>query len=130
MKIYVVTSGSWEDYGINKVFLSKKAAENYCNYWNMFEDDEDELLRIEEWDDSSDETFVPPKYARVTLYDDYIIYIDPTDELNDTEVTVEDSWCSIEFTIDITSCNSREDIEKIARETVELKYPHWKEGKI
>ena len=130
MKIYVVTSGSWEDYEIDKVFSSKEAAENYCNYWNMFEDDEDDFCNIEEWDDSSDETFVHPKYVKVTLYDDYTLVIDPTDKLKDTEITVEDNWGSIEFSLDITSCKSREDIEKLARETVESKYPHWKEGKI
>lgn len=129
MKVYVVTSGSWEDYGINKVFLSKEAAESYCSYWNMFEND-DNFCNIEEWDDSSDETFVRPKYVRVTLYDDDTLVIDPIDKLKDTEITVEDNWGSIEFSLDITSCNSREDIEKLARETVESKYPNWKAGEI
>jgi hypothetical protein len=129
MKIYVVTSGSWEDYGIDKVFLSKEAAESYCRYQEKFYD-YDDRCSVEEWDDSSDETFIPPKYSRVTLYDDYTIVIDPADNLEKTELTTEDNWSSIELSLDITSCNSREDIEKLARETVESKYPHWKEGKI
>lgn len=129
MKVYVVTSGTWEDYEINKVFLSKEAAENYCKYFEKLSYYEDRCS-IEEWDDSSDKTFVPPKYAMVTLYDDYTIVIDPADRLEKTELTIEGEWCSLKFSLNITSCNSREDIEKLARETVESKYPNWKEGKI
>lgn len=131
MKIYVVASGLGEDYGINKIFLSKEAAENYCNYWNMFENDEDEHMIMEEYDDYSHNTAnVFYKYARVILYNDDSIRIDPAIKPKETEVTGTKYWYSINFTIDITSCNSREDIEKLARETVESKYPHWKEGKI
>lgn len=130
MKIYVVTSGPWEDYGINKVFLSKEAAENYCNYWNMFEDDEDELLRIEEYNDSSKEPIEFPKYARVTLNYDGEFTSYPADSMENTSLYDGCYITSISFSIDITSCESREDIEKLARETVESKYPHWKEGKI
>ena len=130
MKIYVVTSGSWEDYGINRVFLSKEAAESYCNYWNMFEDDEDELLGIEEYDDSSKESIEFSKYARVTLDYDGTFTSYPADSIENTSLYDGYYMTSISFSLDITACNSREDIEKLARETVESKYPHWKEGKI
>ena len=37
MIIYVVTSGSYSDYGIDKVFLSKEKAESYVAYkWGRF----------------------------------------------------------------------------------------------
>jgi len=133
MKIYVVTSGSWEDYGINKVFLSKEAAENYCNCWNMFEDDEDdegEHMRIEEYNDSSKEPIEFYKYARVTLDYDGTFTSYPADSMENTSLYDGYFMTSISFSLDIAACNSREDIYKLARETVESKYPHWKEGKI
>ena len=42
MKIYVVTSGFYSDYHIEKVFTDKKAAEAYCRERNIccFEEDE------------------------------------------------------------------------------------------
>lgn len=130
MKIYVVTMGSWDEYEIVKVFLNKKAAESYCNCWNMFRDEDYTILRIEERDDSSKESIKFPKYARVTLNCNGKFKFYPADSMGNT--ALHDDYCitSISFFLDITSCNSREDIEKLARETVESKYPNWKEGKI
>ena len=131
MKIYVVTRGSWEDYGIDKVFSSKEAADNYCNYWNMFEDDdEDNFFSIGEYEDSSGEKFKHQRYARVTFDELDGMYTAPSDTWEESYVDNSICGISLEFSLDITSCNSREDLEKLARETVESKYPHWKEGKI
>lgn len=52
MKIYIVTSGEYDDYAIEAVFLDKRKAENYCRYHTngMW------ALKIEEHD-SKDETY-------------------------------------------------------------------------
>ena len=46
MKIYVVTSGCYSDYGIRGVFLDKEKAELYCKYHSGCYDD----FRVEEYD--------------------------------------------------------------------------------
>ena len=50
MKIYVVTSGCYSDYHIEKVFTNKNAAEAYCREQNICCFEENEYsARIEEY---------------------------------------------------------------------------------
>lgn len=39
MKIYIVTSGCYSDYGINAVFTDKELAEKYCTAHNKYPDE-------------------------------------------------------------------------------------------
>lgn len=47
--IYIVTSGSYSEYGINAVFDEENLAQKYCDTFNEGRDDYDRL-EIEEWD--------------------------------------------------------------------------------
>lgn len=54
MKIYVVTSGYYCDYHIEKVFADKKAAEAYCKGRNLYNFGDDEYsANIEEYETGS-----------------------------------------------------------------------------
>lgn len=57
MKVYVVTSGSYSDYSINRVFLDKEKAEKYVD---MCEDSE-----IEEYETDDDKEINEIKYVRI-----------------------------------------------------------------
>jgi len=48
MKIYIVTSGDYSTYGINAVFTTRQAAEDYVEIWNRASSDTD-WASIEEW---------------------------------------------------------------------------------
>lgn len=52
-KVYIVTSGSYSDYGINRVFKDKRKAEVWCAEKNT--EYEWEEYRIEEYEYSDDE---------------------------------------------------------------------------
>lgn len=54
MKIYVITSGMYSDYGIEAIFLDKEKAENYVKYHGSGGYYGD-LPSIEEWDTSDEE---------------------------------------------------------------------------
>ena len=58
MKIYVVTSGCYSDYHIERVYTDKAAAEAYCNTMDLYNlyDDEDSP-RIEVYETSEAEKF-------------------------------------------------------------------------
>jgi hypothetical protein len=49
MKIYIVTSGQYSDYGIRCVFLSREKAQNYVRY-HQSAFDPDYSYRVEEYD--------------------------------------------------------------------------------
>lgn len=51
MKVYIVTYGSYSDYGIDAVFLDREKAAFYCDVHNKGHYDEH---RIEEWDTKDD----------------------------------------------------------------------------
>lgn len=64
-KVYVVTSGSYSDYGIDKIFLNKEKAEGYHElikrtHWDVND--------IEEYDLSDDEVFTPYYYIEFIYY--------------------------------------------------------------
>lgn len=52
MKIYVVTSGSYSEYFIEKVYLSKENADKYCSIYAKNNSTE---YRVEEYETSDDE---------------------------------------------------------------------------
>lgn len=58
--VYIVTSGTYSDYGIEKVFLDKKKADLYCSCHNDCE--------IEEWEISDNMIITPMNELRVTVY--------------------------------------------------------------
>lgn len=62
-KVYLVSSGDYSDYSIERIFLSKEKAEAYmkvsnCNYLN----------ELEEYELSDDKIFTPCYYIQVTYY--------------------------------------------------------------
>lgn len=62
-KVYLISSGSYSDYNIERIFLSKEKAEAYmkvsdCNYLN----------EIEEFELSDDKIFTPCHYINITYY--------------------------------------------------------------
>ena len=71
MKIYVVTSGQYSDYGINGVFTVKEKAQKYVDIYNACEADYDSA-RIEEYEadiiDVSGFWFGVSKYDTGKLY--------------------------------------------------------------
>lgn len=50
-KVYIVTSGSYSDYGIRRVFLDGEKAHKYASYHNDYE--------VEEWDTYDNEIVTP-----------------------------------------------------------------------
>lgn len=58
-KVYIVSSGSYSDYNIRKIFLSKEKAEAYHKVC-----DDCDLNDIEVYDTSDDEIIVPITYCR------------------------------------------------------------------
>lgn len=64
-KAYVVTSGSYSDYGIDRIFLSKEKAEAYHELIKRTHYDVND---IEEYDLSDDEVFTPYYYIEFVYY--------------------------------------------------------------
>jgi hypothetical protein len=63
MKVYVITSGSYSDYGIDKVFLDKEKAEKYVE---LSKDKWDEpRIEIYETDENDNAEIKPIKYVNV-----------------------------------------------------------------
>lgn len=60
MKVYIVTSGEYSDYGIDRVFTDKENAELYCA---MHESDYDQPT-VEEWDADDVEIEATKPYMR------------------------------------------------------------------
>ena len=68
MKIYVVTAGEYSDYHIERIFLDKEKADNFCKYHsgdNIFWED---TMRVTEYE-TSDDIYQEPKesYEIITL---------------------------------------------------------------
>lgn len=60
MKIYIITSGAYSDYGIERVFLSEEKAKSYCELHNE--------CRIEEYDTFDDNYIIPEEVGiRATI---------------------------------------------------------------
>jgi hypothetical protein len=57
MKVYIITSGEYSDYGIDKVFIDKEKAEE----WIRLNQRRYDVPKIEEWN-TSDESFIIGKY--------------------------------------------------------------------
>jgi hypothetical protein len=70
MKIYLVSSGEYSDYGIRKVFLNEENAQKYAKNHSGEYDDE---YQVEEWDAvDSDESFTLQEFYYVSAcYDVY-----------------------------------------------------------
>lgn len=64
-KAYVVTSGSYSDYGIDRIFLNKEKAEAYHDLIKRTHYDVND---IEEYDLSDDEVFTPYYYVEFVYY--------------------------------------------------------------
>lgn len=64
-KVYVVTSGSYSDYGIDKIFLDKEKAETYHELIKRTNYDVND---IEVYDLSDDEVFIPYYYIEFVYY--------------------------------------------------------------
>lgn len=66
-KVYIVSSGSYSDWGIKKIFLNKEKAEAYHNACSDYD-----LNEIDEYDTSDDEIIIPIPYCEVTyrVFDD------------------------------------------------------------
>jgi hypothetical protein len=88
MKIYIVTSGEYSEYGIDRIFLDKEKAEKYVelsqNAWNS--------TRLEEWETSDDEqideiTYIYAHYSKDCKYksDSITVEIRKTNSLDDKE---------------------------------------------
>jgi hypothetical protein len=71
MKIYLVSSGEYSDYGIRKIFLNEENALKYANTHNRKYED----YQVEEWDAvDSEENFILQEFKYVTVY--YNVYED------------------------------------------------------
>ena len=64
-KVYLVTYGSYSDYCIDKIFLSKEKAETY---YNLIKNTTYDVNDIEEFDLSDDEVFTPYYYIEFKYY--------------------------------------------------------------
>lgn len=56
-KVYVVTSGEYSGYCIEKVFLNKSKAEKYCKYHKNY--------YIEEYEPADDNIYTPMSYVKI-----------------------------------------------------------------
>lgn len=72
MIIYVVTEGSYSDYGIDKVFLSKEKAEHYVKYMNGKYSYGD--YRVETYETADEKYKIQPLYAKIKM--DFMYRID------------------------------------------------------
>ena len=72
MKIYVITSGSYSDYRIERVFTDKAKAKAYCKHESSLY--LHEKCEIEEFDSSDD--WIPPKLNKSYLRD-AVLHVDP-----------------------------------------------------
>jgi hypothetical protein len=89
MKIYIVSSGEYSDYGIDRIFLDEEKAKRYVelsqNGWNS--------TRLEEWETSDDEqideiTYIYAHYSKGCKYrssDSMAVEIRKTNGLDDRE---------------------------------------------
>lgn len=88
MKVYVVTRGSYSDYGISKVFLDKKKAERYVKL-SQHQWDTPRIETYETHDDSIIEkiTYVDANYSKGRDSDDVELNVDIkiTNSLDETE---------------------------------------------
>lgn len=73
MKVYIVTSGEYSDYGIRRVFTDKERAELYCA---MHESDYD-APEVEEWDADDVEIDSSKPYMRR-----WVASVSPSGEMN------------------------------------------------
>lgn len=64
MKVYVVTSGEYSDYGIEKVFLSKEKADIYCNLHNARSYS---TCVVEEYETDDETIYTPMSYAEFSI---------------------------------------------------------------
>lgn len=61
MKVYIITSGIYSDYRINRVFLDKNKANEYAEWLN------DDHVTVEEYDTSDNDYINKQYHVRVTL---------------------------------------------------------------
>ena len=118
MKIYVVMSGEWEDEGINKVYLSKQKAQEYCHEMNLLlpEDDPD-ICRVITWGTDDDKPIPNNKWAQVMSYFcETIDFIDYTGGPQEPHV---DSEGMLTFTIDVSTCKNYSEVMELAEKTLE-----------
>lgn len=95
-KVYVVTSGSYSDYGIDRIFLNKEKAETYHELIKRTHYDVND---IEEYDLSDDEVFTPYYYI------EFVYYIPGMeDKYGRTRIKGRPSLFGGEYYIDIYKC--------------------------
>lgn len=91
MIIYVVTSGSYSDYGIDKVFLSKEKAESYAAYMNGADSYED--YRVETYETEDEKFKIQPIYVKVKMsfmykidaFNKHVVYVTYVDTSSEEE---------------------------------------------
>lgn len=98
-EIYIVTSGSYSDYCIEKVFTKKEDAEEYCRIMNQSGGWHYEEARVETH--SVDDVEIKTrKVIRINAVkpkgkDDYTFIYDVVDMLDSEESSIRRSWLSV-----------------------------------
>lgn len=118
MKIYVVMSGELEGIGINKVYLSKQKAQEYCHEMNLLlPEGGPDVCRVITWETDDDKPILKNKYAQVMSYDcETIDFIDYAGGSQEPHVGSDDN---LTFTIDVSTCKNYSEVMELAEGTLE-----------
>ena len=121
MKIYVVMSGEWEDNRIEKLFLSEQKAQEYCDEMNLLlPDGSPDICYVNTHDTYDDRELEKTRYAMVyaSIYEwgQQVDFIDYAHEPVSVQQSDEDS---VEFTIDVSTCENYSEVMELAEETLE-----------
>lgn len=138
MKVYIVTQGCWEDFGIVKLFATEEQAKAFCDEYNFGEVNEDSY-DYQEYDVSEEMTERQDKKMYVAGYivddelEDYWVSDEYLENREDQFEEVSDDvgkFVEFSFALTATKDETYEQFEKRAKQVAIDKYSEWKVGKV
>lgn len=113
MIVYIVTDGSYSDYGIDKVFLSKEKAEHYVKYMNGAKHSYRDY-RVETYETEDEKYKMQPLYTKVEMsfmyridaFNNHVVYVthfntytEPAEEKEEPSTTFEVVENGMDYTV-------------------------------